>query len=408
MPCCQSIMKRIYDPHSRFYLSSKSVLAYIERQSDNKSISAEAAPKSLEALLDALASRQLTGNAALEAAASYYLSYCHTNSQRQIFCRVLDRNLKMGVSTKTMQQILRRDDDQFRFPSVALAHHVPSPLHPLDNGEWYASRKLDGVRCIALVNHDDIRFYSRTGRRFETLQKVEQAIRQRQKKNGGSFVLDGEICVYDKHMEDFISVMKQIRTKQPMDHPVYEVFDLVDTKGFMKGVDPTPFTQRQHTLESWVGHSQPHLRMVPQTRITSKTMLEQMKNKAASHGWEGLVLRRDTGYQGKRSRDMIKIKEWKDQEYIVKSIETGRMRMPDTGEDKEVMTSVVIEHKGTAVSVGSGFTLQQRMRFLQNPDLIIGKPITVQYFAESIGENGQVSLRFPTVKMVYEQGVRDV
>ena len=46
------------------------------------------------------------------------------------------------------------------------------------------------------------------------------------------------------------------------------------------------------------------------------------------------------------SRDMIKIKEWKDQEYIVKSIETGRMRMPDTGEDKEVMTSVVIEHKG--------------------------------------------------------------
>lgn len=46
------------------------------------------------------------------------------------------------------------------------------------------------------------------------------------------------------------------------------------------------------------------------------------------------------------SRDMIKIKKWKDQEFIVKSIETGRMRMPDTGEDKEVMTSVVIEHKG--------------------------------------------------------------
>lgn len=130
-----------------------------------------------------------------------------------------------------------------------------------------------------------------------------------------------------------------------------------------------------------------------------------------------------------QSRDMIKIKKWKDQEFIVKSIETGRMRMPDTGEDKEVMTSVVIEHKGnntqsvmmypwllivsfflsgTTVSVGSGFTLQQRMRFLQNPDLIIGKPITVQYFAESPGENGQASLRFPTVKMVYEEGVRDV
>lgn len=300
MPCCHSIMKRIYDPHSRFYLSSKSVLAYIERQGDKNSISA-ATPTSLEALLDALSSRQLTGNAALEAAASFYLSYCHTSAQKQIFCRILDRNLKMGVSTKTIQQILRRDDDQFRFPSVALAHHHPPSQHPLDNGEWYASRKLDGVRCIALVNHDDIRFYSRTGRRFETLQKVEEAIRTRQKKKGdGSFVLDGEICVYDEHMEDFISVMKQIRTKQPMDNPVYEVFDLVDTQGFMKGVDPTPFTQRQQRLKSWMGHSQPHLRMVQQTRIISKTMLKQMKDEATRHGWEGLVLRRDVGYQGKR------------------------------------------------------------------------------------------------------------
>lgn len=304
MPCCHSIMKRIYDPHSRFHISSRTVLAYIERQGAKKNIPAEATaatPTTLEALLDALASRQLTGNAALEAAASFYLSYCHTASQQQIFCRILDRNLKMGVSTKTMQQILRRDDDQFRFPSVALAHLHPLSQHPLDNGEWYASRKLDGVRCIAFVNHDDIRFYSRTGRRFETLQKVEEAIRRRQKKkSGGSFVLDGEICVYDEHMEDFISVMKQIRTKQPMDHPVYEVFDLVDTQGFMKGVDPTPFTERQQHLKSWIGHSQPHLRMVPQTRITSKQMLNQMKDKAARHGWEGLVLRRDTGYQGKR------------------------------------------------------------------------------------------------------------
>ena len=56
----------------------------------------------------------------------------------------------------------------------------------------------------------------------------------------------------------------------------------------------------QHHMKSWIGHSQQHLRMVPQTRITSKKMLEQMKNEAASHGWEGLVLRRDTAYQGKR------------------------------------------------------------------------------------------------------------
>lgn len=43
---------------------------------------------------------------------------------------------------------------------------------------------------------------------------------------------------------------------------------------------------------------------------------------------------------------MLKIKEWEDQEYVVKSIEKGRMRMPDTGKEEEVLTRAFIEHKG--------------------------------------------------------------
>ena len=105
---------------------------------------------------------------------------------------------------------------------------------------------------------------------------------------------------------------------------------------------------------------------------------------------------------------MLKIKEWEDDEYTVKSIETGRMRLPNTGQDTQVMTSVIIEHKGNFVSVGSGFTLQQRIRYFEHPELIIGKSITVRYFSESIGESGQPSLRFPSVKAVFEEGKRTI
>jgi DNA ligase-1 len=104
----------------------------------------------------------------------------------------------------------------------------------------------------------------------------------------------------------------------------------------------------------------------------------------------------------------MKIKEWEDAEYIVKSIETGLMRMPDTGQDKVVVTNVNIEHKGYTVSVGSGFSMQSRMSFAEDPSRIIGKPITVRYFSESIKENGAISLRFPSVKAVYEEGKRDL
>lgn len=105
---------------------------------------------------------------------------------------------------------------------------------------------------------------------------------------------------------------------------------------------------------------------------------------------------------------MLKVKQWVDDEYIVKSIETGLMRMPDTGENKLVMTSVNIEHKGSTVGVGSGFSMHSRISYAENPSLIIGKPITVRYFSESKRDDGTTSLRFPTVKIVYENGKRDV
>jgi DNA ligase-1 len=105
---------------------------------------------------------------------------------------------------------------------------------------------------------------------------------------------------------------------------------------------------------------------------------------------------------------MLKVKEWEDAEYTVKSIETGLMRMPDTGQDKLVLTNVNIEHMGNTVSVGSGFSMHSRIQYAQDPSLIIGKPITVRYFSESKKENGTISLRFPTVKAIYDEGIRDL
>ena len=37
---------------------------------------------------------------------------------------------------------------------------------------------------------------------------------------------------------------------------------------------------------------------------------------------------------------------------------------------------------------------------------IIGKMITVQYFEETYNQNGGISLRFPTVKHIFETGER--
>ena len=66
-----------------------------------------------------------------------------------------------------------------------------------------------------------------------------------------------------------------------------------------------------------------------------------------------------------------------------------------------MLSQVYIIHKGYSVAVGSGFTQEQRIKYHNNPGDIIGKTITVQYFEETKNQEGGISLRFPTVKIVH-------
>jgi DNA ligase 1 len=54
-------------------------------------------------------------------------------------------------------------------------------------------------------------------------------------------------------------------------------------------------------------------------------------------------------------------------------VDNSRMRLAVDGVygEYEAMANVWIEHKGTRVSVGSGFTAEQRLKYGVNPDLIV-------------------------------------
>ncbi|CEP16565.1 hypothetical protein [Parasitella parasitica] len=406
-PDCHSTLKRIYNPHLRHHVSAKTILKYMQTHT----ITANSSYDDLNKLLDDLSSRSLTGHAACEATGSFYLTYCKTEEHQNIFWRILDKNLKMGVSIKTICRLLPMESMSVALAASSASFNLSDP--------WYVSQKLDGIRCITVIRQSnakeqhDIQFYSRTGRSFQSLQKVKTNIQKRLHELSikDDFVLDGEVCAYSSDMkhEDFLKAMGQVRRYEEMENPIYQVFDRIRLDQFMQGKGDQLFSQRQKELESFLGtESLPHIKKVAQTRLTSLEQLDQLKKHSIEKGWEGLMLRKDVAYEGKRTRDLIKLKEWVDAEYIVKSIETGLMRMPDTGENKLVLTNVNIEHKGYPVGVGSGFSMQSRIDYAQNPERIIGKPITVRYFSESKKENGAISLRFPTVKAVFEDGERDV
>jgi DNA ligase-1 len=126
---------------------------------------------------------------------------------------------------------------------------------------------------------------------------------------------------------------------------------------------------------------------------------------ATNLGYEGIMIRKDVGYEGKRSKNLLKVKKMHDAEYVVIDHESDVHRVIENGREIEevMLKAVIVEHKGNQVRVGSGFSLDQRRFYHQNPDEILGKTITVQYFEETTDQHGEHSLRFPVIKVVHGQ-----
>ena len=123
---------------------------------------------------------------------------------------------------------------------------------------------------------------------------------------------------------------------------------------------------------------------------------------AGDNNWEGSMLRKDVAYEGKRTKNLLKVKKFREAENTVIGVDYGPMSVVRNGKEAQetMLSQVWIKHKGYEVKVGSGFSQEQRIKYMTEP--IIGKTITVQYFEETKNDKGGISLRFPTVKHIYE------
>lgn len=116
------------------------------------------------------------------------------------------------------------------------------------------------------------------------------------------------------------------------------------------------------------------------------------------------MLRKNTYYQSGRTKDLLKVKKFFDAEYTVEGVECGSMTTALPGQGNvtfEGVTRLLITHKGTRVGVGAGLSREQRIAWMNDPKLIVGKVITVKYFEETTNADGNTSLRFPTLKVVH-------
>lgn len=350
-----------------------------------------------------LRNREFTGHDAISQVNGFVEFY---KDHADLIYNILDRNLELRASESVINKVIPNLIPEFK---VALAN-VYEPKLVDWNDTWYASRKLDGVRCLAVVDEEgNCKLYSRVGNEFTTLDKIKKAIESTGIVN---HVFDGEICLLDENMnEDFQSVMKEIKKKDhTIEDPVFKIFDMLHIKEFNGEADSSWLEHRLQTLRTFLyqitSNYSHHLMYEEQAVITGDEHFEAWVKLAADNNWEGIMLRKNVKYEGKRTKNLLKVKKFFDEEYVVMGATNGDIRIVSEGKEKTInaLSQVTIKHKNNIVGVGSGFSLDQRKEFGKDHSKIIGKTITVQYFEETENQEGGISLRFPTVKHVYENG----
>ena len=387
------ILEATYNPYKQYNVTSKTCIK-------NGNLVATGGCPPLMELLDILSSRQATGHDAIR----LVNRFAQANVNWDLIYKIIDKDLEIRAGDKVINKAVPGLIPTFK---VALAKEYDK-CNWEDN--WYASRKLDGVRCLARVDNKGVcTLYSRTGKEFTTLNKVKEAIEATGIIN---VTFDGEICLVDeKGNEDFQGIMKQLRKKDhQIPNPAYMVFDMLTNEEFDSTKGDKILSKRLHTLRSWISGkfvNKSILRYTEQSVVSGEKHLETWIKMAADKNWEGVMLRKDVGYEGKRTKNLVKVKKFFDAEYEVVDVDFDNHEVVRDGRSETIkmLAQVWIEHKGHRVKVGSGFSQDQRIQYMT--DNIIGKLITVQYFEETHNQKGGISLRFPTVKHIYE-GNRDM
>jgi bifunctional non-homologous end joining protein LigD len=186
---------------------------------------------------------------------------------------------------------------------------------------WLFERKLDGVRCVAVRDGEEVRLLSRNdlslnGRYPEVAAALEAQPQRR-------FVVDGEVVAFDHGQTSFARLAQRGRTHVPV---FFYIFDVLWLDG--EDVRALPLRTRKRLLRSELRFADRALRFSSHRNRDGQAFFAE----ACRKGWEGLVAKRaDSPYTPTRSRDWLKLKCEQGQELVIGGFTAPRGSRTDFG-----------------------------------------------------------------------------
>lgn len=186
----------------------------------------------------------------------------------------------------------------------------------------YVSPKLDGVRCIARITTDKVTFISRGGKPYDVPQHLYEALQHLRFLMGAEqLILDGELYIHGKPLQDIVSCVKKHNSNTPKLE--YWIFDIP--------IDE-PWSVRMIDLELGLGSSAldgyiPGLVVVPNLIVNNEDEARVHLRSYMEEGFEGLMLRSPDGvYEfNHRSSGLMKWKEFQEIEALVVGVTEDRL-----------------------------------------------------------------------------------
>ena len=223
----------------------------------------------------------------------------------------------------------------------------------------YSSKKLDGVRCLAIRHEDSVQLKSRGGKDYTVAHIQDELIQVMEVGD----IWDGELYIHGKYLEEITSAVKKPNENTP--NIKFIVFDIVNDKVFDDRLEDLNVLKYKLAGAYCV-------QVLGYFHTESETHMKELHKQFVAEGYEGIMLRNYSGVyeSGKRSADLQKYKTFMDEEMRVVSVEEDR--------NGNAVLCVFDKTANQEFTVCYG-DFEERKKQLESTQSYIGKWLTVKF-----------------------------
>ena len=291
--------------------------------------------------------------------------------------------VKLSALTDKQYQDLNEDEikillggncvsDQSGIPKPMLAKLADQCSSDIWDKEWFVSRKLDGIRALMYYKDGEIHTASRGGGEYDVatthLRTNPELLKIFSQKP--DLILDGELYHHgtDWPLQRISGLARLKEWKDECSQLEYWIYDYISNEKFR---DRLTYL---NSIKEQLSDNSP-IKILEQKSMTGYLEIKKEHDKYVKEGFEGLCARnpdREYGINKRSAIYLIKLKEYKDDEFEVIGVKEG-LRDED-------MCFVLKTAEGKEFSAKPSGDVSTRKYYLAHPDEFIGKMATCKYF----------------------------